>query len=348
MEQYSAEEKNIIAKLKELQHIQADMFHLDTVKRTITTQIEREIPIYRRNRTLWFLARISAVTACLLLFIGGINLGISTASETNNPESIFYPIKIATEKIQLSLNENKPLNKTNLLLKFAKNRLWEIQLLEEEKINDQIIQGLIRLYVENVQAVQHELDSLLQQKNQDDLLPTLANLEIQLNEITQTIKELQNVLNKKEFNQETTKLISEAATLSQMTSGQISWKILEYQQQQKILLDDQNQLRRISFLFKKMQDRFEKLNSQWYETFSPRLQPLETETVSPEKSDLYQLNKDEEFIVDQLSQIKTDLFNIQTAISVKDQTLSQEQIFSIINTLFAIDTKLATIEALLK
>ena len=344
-ENYNSRENKVIHQLSSLKKIEADSVFLKTLRAQLLVRIEQEKQLQPSRFLIWNLSKLAISFAAFILLLGGAGLSVSKASQISDPSSIFYKVRLTSERIQLSFSGDK----TALHAQFAKNRLQDIQKLEQtSKLEDGNLHSVLQLYLENLYALQQESEQL--SENSPEFAVTALKLEAQLRELHATITQLSTRLQTDLLTQAAMKNLNEAEALSLWNRQLISLKILAFQETNSVLLgnNDAEQLERIALLLDKVNSRFSALNFRWQEIFAVKTQPLQQEiSLAPEKLGAYALTENEQTILTAVSRVKTGLTEIQTLLKQNPEP-APESILLLINKLFEIDNNLAKIEALLE
>ncbi len=345
MEKYNAQEQKVIGSLQSLKQVEADAVFLKTLRAKLLRQIEGEAQFQAQPRLFWNFSKVALTLAAFLLLLGGTGLGISKASQVSDPANILYKVRLTSEKIQLSFAEDK----STLHAKFAKNRLADLQNLEQnQKLADTNLNSVLGLYLENLTALQKETELL--SLNDPEFSATALKLESQLRDLQATIAQLNSRLQSDSLTSQALASIQEAEALSLWNRQLISIKILDFQRSQNVLLgnDNADQLERIAILLSKVNNRFAVLDAKWQETFNQKDQTLtQSSSLAPENQANFTLTEKERTILGEVGQVKTDLNEAQALLSQNPEPTS-EIMLSVINKLFEIDNNLAKIEILLE
>jgi len=309
-------------------------------RRVLVAHMERDLPIAGYPVMFKFFAKMAMTFASIVIIIGGIGFSVSLASQANDPDSLWYKIKIAGEQIQLSFVEHNPMESAVLSAKFAQNRLNELKAIEEESLEPAARENVLKLYYQNLQYLQTSLQNITGEPTRQ-ALADLLTLEEQINILDQTIEALESHANVP------TTTVFQAQSISRFTKNIIQTVSLQYSVALNVTIEDQYGINRITALHGRVTNRFTELNDTWRPRFQEKVQRIVLdETLSPEKSETYSFTKEEENIVNTLNKAKTGLGEIDAML--QNESLTTIQIMDVAKTLLAIDHELATIEVLLK
>ena len=145
--------KNIKNKFKILKSVAADPDKKAEFRNVLLARIKRQEATFQvENANIptidWFefalgkLKPAPILAMLLIFFISSASVGAAFASQDALPGELLYPVKIATEKIELAVTKDE-IKKTELHLEFAGKRLDEVeQLIESDKDGTQIDNAL--------------------------------------------------------------------------------------------------------------------------------------------------------------------------------------------------------------
>lgn len=177
-------EKQLILKLKQLKNIQPDSVYLGGFKRVLETKMAlASRPRFFAVRAMRF--SLSFATALL----GFVSLGYLSVLATQNipVDNVLYPVRLMGEKLQLGVQGLNQGVKTDLMLKFAENRLAEIKILEEKDYSDsQRLRQFLNDYNLEIAKIQTEILSVFV-KPSKETLSYLLEVELRLVQITEDL-----------------------------------------------------------------------------------------------------------------------------------------------------------------
>lgn len=90
------------------------------------------------------LRRATVLIVALVMVLALTSAGVTRAAATSLPDSPLYPVKLATEKIQLILTPSM-VGKARLHIAFGERRLWETQALAEkgQGVDERVLQAML-------------------------------------------------------------------------------------------------------------------------------------------------------------------------------------------------------------
>ncbi|MEW5805670.1 MAG: DUF5667 domain-containing protein [Patescibacteria group bacterium] len=335
---FNQEEKRIIDQLKNLNQIQPDFDYLESFGRVLKTKVNLEKSFAPQPKFVWFKFIKTGLAAVFsFIFIFGLSWGMVLAIQQVSPGTIFYPVKLAGEKLQLEISKNDPKSRAELRIKFANNRLTEIKILEENNaLDEEKLKQALEGYNSEINAIQQELLQIVDYENGETLDYLLA-LESKLEEINSSLQGLASEV--KQYQS-----FIQANDLSKFIQEVASLKILDYEIQNQVFGQDEKKLQRLVEFLSRLKNKQEALALQFSQNLS-----LELETQSVEISDSGELNvspapgQEQEFY-QQLLEIKAGLDKISSQFSSVD---SDENLLKLLQALNNYEVQLAKIEQLL-
>jgi hypothetical protein len=283
-ENYNEQEKELIKKLQSLQQTEVDLDFIEKFRKELAQKVLLEEKTAQKSicfRTI--ILNFSKALSILLVFII-FGFGIVKASQSALPNNLLYPVKLATEKIQLDSQKDETA-KLNLRVKFAQNRINEVKILESQEVDNlEHIKNTILKYQDEINNIERELDNLVAKNKDENTLESLIVLE---NELNNSLKEIENLTSSSSL--ETINLLNYAKESASSTLSNVSTNILEYEKLTLKVNNDPLADMRIKEAYGANQKKFDELNRVLEEKISlNKKQQLskiqyQTTTLAPEK-----------------------------------------------------------------
>ncbi|OGE73747.1 MAG: hypothetical protein A3I07_03335 [Candidatus Doudnabacteria bacterium RIFCSPLOWO2_02_FULL_42_9] len=147
------DEHQIEKLLKSLPKNQVPLFDTKKIRTYVLDHIALPQPEPSKSWGFMPILRFGAGTIAGLFIVMSLMMGTAVAALESVPGSAIYPLKRVVENIQLKLTPND--QKTNLQLKFANNRIVELQEVleqkEEGKISDEQASTIVANTVKDIQ-----------------------------------------------------------------------------------------------------------------------------------------------------------------------------------------------------
>lgn len=283
-ENYSEQEKELIKKLQALQQTEVDLAFLEKFRGELAQKVLLEEKTVQKSiRLKTIILNFSKAFSVLLVFTL-FGFGIVKASQNALPNNLLYPVKLATEKIQLDSQKDEA-TRLNLRVKFAQNRIKEVKILETQEIDNlEYIKDAVLKYQNEINNIQEELNKIVS-KNKDE--GTLESLIVLENELNNSLKEIDNLTSSSSL--ETANLLNYAKESASSTLANISSNILEYEKSTLKVNSDPLAHTRIKEAYRLNQQKFNELSKALEEKISlNRKRQLseiqyQTTTLAPEK-----------------------------------------------------------------
>lgn len=150
-----------IEELKNLKIIKADNDFKTSLRAQMLEKIGGGI-LMAQNRlvSMWqtiFMKKAVILPAVLIVAISGTGIGGAYASQSALPGDLLYPVKLASEKVQLALASGES-KKAELHLKFSQKRLEEAEKLAEKKITKpELIKSAVQAYENELSKIKKSL-----------------------------------------------------------------------------------------------------------------------------------------------------------------------------------------------
>lgn len=163
-----------------------------------------------------------AVLAVAIVLTSGI-AGVS-ASKASLPGDVLYPVKLTSEKLQVSFTGSSQ-RKAELYLDFAQERMNEIeQINQNENPDDSKIEKTAGKLKKNIEQASAQLEDVTENKKSDDAVELAKNVDQKLEVITEQLNTMRaGVLQ----DQETRTSLDEAVQVATKTSVQAVEVIIE-------------------------------------------------------------------------------------------------------------------------
>ncbi|OGY39264.1 MAG: hypothetical protein A2418_00245 [Candidatus Brennerbacteria bacterium RIFOXYC1_FULL_41_11] len=177
-------EEQLILELKQLKGIPADFEYLNGFRHVLTTKM-----VLASSSQSFMIQAIRFSLSFAGIVISFISLGyVSVVATQNIPvDNILYPARLAGERLQLGIQGFNQESKTDLMLKFAENRLAEIKILEERDFSDnQKLKQLLNDYNLEIAGIQSEILSARRESGAETLA-YLLKVESRLSQIAEDL-----------------------------------------------------------------------------------------------------------------------------------------------------------------
>ena len=283
-ENYNEQEKELIKKLQTLQQTGVDSDFLENFRKQLSQRVLLEEKATQKSiRFRSIILNFSKAFSVLAIFVL-FGFGIVKASQNALPNNFLYPVKLATEKIQLD-SQKDDAARLNLRVKFAQNRINEVKVLETQEVdNQEYIKNTVLKYQDEINNIGKELDKIVSKNKDENTLESLIALE---NELNNSLKEIDNLTSSSSL--ETVNLLNHAKESASSTLSNVSSNILAYEKSTLKIDSDPLAPNRIKEAYRVNQEKFNELDKKLEEKISlNRKQQLseiqyQTTTLAPEK-----------------------------------------------------------------
>jgi hypothetical protein len=343
MTKFNEKENRAIAQLEKLKQIQPDFDYLESFGKVLKTKISIE-----KSFTPNFSFYVSkffklAVTATLtIILISGFGWGVVLATQKVSPGTLFYPVKLAGEKLQLEISKNDPRSRADLRTKFANNRLVEIKVLEENNsLDEEKLKKVFAQYNSEIYQIQEEISQIVDYRN-GETLSYLLSLEDKLKKIISSFNELAPVLGE-------TESYTQAINLSSFIQEVISQKIFDYEKQNQLFGEDKKKWQRALIALSQLSSKLEIIQLEFNQSLSAKFGTKAVEFNESGELNISPSPEKDQKIYNQLISIKTDLNKLSGSFQeFLEKGGSDEDLIRFIKALNSYENQLAELEILLK
>jgi len=209
MEIYRKNEEALISQLSRLKETEVDFEFINAFRAQLMAKIATESPA--PDFLFMSSLRLAGVIAALLAAIFSAGGGAVVAAQKSSPSDLLYPVKIAMEKAKLAFAGD--LNKANLKIDFAENRLDEIESADK---NPQIVVENLERFEKALLSAHEDLDRARSKESGEKLAASAINIESKIVTTEKKLDELRGSLGELAQQPKVAEAIAKAALAAEM------------------------------------------------------------------------------------------------------------------------------------